>query len=162
MVTAGVNAYGDGAGHVSLAETVYCLEYLYGIDTGVRVDRLRPAAVLIADLMRQKLPKMAPLVGDNAFVLIADKHHSFPEYPFLFCPIDPGLVGNRARPGFGERAGPFGLRIQATALGFSVPDDKIQPMLKAMEEHMRWHKRRITDVEFRQLADKVGVQGVIH
>lgn len=162
MVTVGVNAYGDGAGHVSLAETVYCLEYLYGIDTGVRVERLRPAAVLIADIMRQRLPKMAPLVGDNAFVLIADKHHSFPEYPFLFCPMVPELVGNHARPGFGERAGPFGLRLHATSLGFSIPDDKIQPMLKAMEEHMRWHKRRITDIEFRQLADGVGVDGALH
>ena len=162
MVTVGVNAYGDGAGHVSLAETVYCLEYLYGIDTGLRVERLRPAAVLIADIMRQQLPKMAPLVGDNAFVLIADKHHSFPEYPFLFCPMVPELVGNHARPGFGERAGPFGLRIHATSLGFSIPDEKIQPMLKAMEEHMRWHKRRITDIEFRQLAEKVGVQGALH
>lgn len=161
MVTVGVNGYGDGAGHVSLAETVYCLEYLYGIDTGVRVDRLRPAAVLIADILRQPLPKMAPLVGDNAFVMIADKHHSFPEYPFLFCPMVPELFGNQGRPGFGERAGPFGLRITATSLGFSIPDDKIQPMLKAMEQHMRWHKRRITDIEFRQLADGVGVKGAL-
>lgn len=162
MVTVGVNGYGDGAGHVSLAETVYNLEYLYGIDTGINVDRLRPAAVMMADLLRQQLPKMAPLVGDNAFVMIADKHHSFPEYPFLFCPMVPELVGNTGHPGFGERAGPFGLRITATSLGFSIPDDKIQPMLKAMEEHMRWHKRKISDIEFRQLADKVGVQGALH
>ncbi len=159
MITVGVNGYGDAAGHVSMAETVYCLEYLYGIDTGINVERLRPAAVLIADMMRQDLPKMAPLVGDNAFVLIADKHHSFPEYPFLFTPMRPELVGNSYRPGFGERAGPFGLRIAAKSLGISIPDDKIQPMLKAMEEHMRWHKRKISDAEFRQLADNVGIEG---
>lgn len=159
MITVGVNAYGDGAGHVSLAETVYCLEYLYGIDTGIKMERLRPAAVEIADMMRQDLPIMAPLVGDNAFVLIADKHHSFPEYPFLFCPMVPELVGNEYRPGFGERAGPFGIRIHSATLGFSIPDDKIQPMLKAMEEHMRWHKRKISDAEFRTLAQSVGIPG---
>jgi len=161
MITVGVNGYGDGAGHVSLAETVYSLEYLYGIDTGINIERLRPSSVLIADMMRQHLPIMAPLVGDNAFVLIADKHHSFPEYPFLFTPMRPELVGNRYRPGFGERAGPFGLRIHAASLGFSIPDDKIQPLLKAMEEHMRWHKRKITDIEFRELADSVGVPGAL-
>ena len=161
MITVGVNAYGDGAGHVSMAETIYCLEYLYGIDTGINIERLRPAAVFMADMMRQQLPIMSPLVGENAFVLIADKHHSFPEYPFLFEPMSPELVGNRYRPGFGERAGPFGLRITAKTLGFSIPDEKIQPMLKAMEEHMRWHKRKISDVEFRQLADKVGIEGAV-
>lgn len=159
MVTVGVNAYGDGAGHVSLAETVYCLEYLYGIDTGIKMENLRPASVEIADMMCQDLPIMAPLVGDNAFVLIADKHHSFPEYPFLFCPMVPELVGNKYRPGFGERAGPFGIRIQAATLGFSIPDDKVQPMLKAMEDHMRWHKRKISDNQFRDLACSVGIPG---
>ncbi len=155
VVNVGVNGYGDGAGHVGLAETVYQLEFLYGFDTGIRLDRLRAASVLIADIMRQDLPKMAPLVGDNAFVYIADKHHSFPEYPFLFCPMKPEVVGNRARPGFGERAGPFGLKLRAAALGITIPDDKIQPVLRALEDNMRWRKRALSDDELRELAQTV-------
>jgi 2-isopropylmalate synthase len=155
VVNVGVNAYGDAAGHVSMAETVYNLEFVYGFDTGIRVDRLRPASILIADMMRQQVPKMAPLVGDNAFVLIADKHHSFPEYPFLFCPMVPELVGNKARPGFGDRAGPFGLKLKLKEQGLTLPEDRIQPMLRAMEEEMRWRKRAMTDAEFRDLVATV-------
>ncbi len=155
VVDVGVNGYGDGAGHVSLAETVYHLEFLYGFDTGIRVDRLRPVSILIADIMKQPLPKMAPLVGDNAFVYIADKHHSFAEYPFLFCPMKPELVGNQARPGFGERAGPFGLKLHAKALGITIPDDKVQPVLRALEDNMRWRKRALSDAEFREMAETI-------
>ncbi|MCC6535539.1 MAG: hypothetical protein IT531_23555 [Burkholderiales bacterium] len=155
VVNVGVNGYGDGAGHVSFAETVYQLEFLYGFDTGIRLDKMRPACVLIADILRQDLPKMAPLVGDNAFVMIADKHHSFPEYPFLFCPMKPEIVGNRARPGFGERAGPFGLKLHAAALGIGIPDDKVPAVLKALEDTMRWRKRALTDGEFRQMVDGI-------
>ena len=155
LITVGVNGYGEGTGHVNLAETVYHLEFLYGFDTGIRLENLRPASVLIADIMRQVLPKTTPLVGDSAFVLMHDKHHQFPDDPFIFCPMKPELVGNRARPGFGEWAGPFGLKIQANALGVTIPDDCVQPMLAALQEELRWRKRPITDTEFRELAGNI-------
>ena len=108
--------------------------------------------MLIADIMKQPLPKTTPLVGDSAFVLMHDKHHQFPDDPFIFCPIQPELVGNRARPGFGEWAGPFGLKLYAQALGVTIPEDRVQPMLSALREEIRWRKRPITDAEFRDLA----------
>ncbi|MBI3067810.1 MAG: hypothetical protein HYY79_02690 [Betaproteobacteria bacterium] len=142
VVNVGVNGYGEGPGHVSLVETVYHLEFLYGFDTGIRIEKLRPVCVLIADIMRQALPKTAPLVGDNAFVYMFDKHHAFPQYPFMYTPILPEAVGNRARPGFGEWAGPFGLKLHLAALGVTIPDDRVQPMLES-------------DTEFRDLAAAV-------
>jgi len=155
VITVGVNGYGEGPGHVNLADTVYHLEFLYGLDTGIRLEKLRPASVLIADIMRQELPKTTPLVGESAFVFMHDKHHQFPDYPFIFCPMKPELVGNRARPGFGEWAGPFGLKIHAKALGVTIPDDRVQPMLAAMQDQLRWRKRAFSDAEFRELAEAI-------
>jgi hypothetical protein len=57
--------------------------------------------------------------------------------------------------GFSEWAGPFGLRLHAQALGETVPDDKVQPMLLALQEEMRWRKRPLSDVEFRDLLATV-------
>ena len=105
VVNVGVNGYGEGAGHVSLADTVYHLEFLYGFDTGIRLEKLRAASVFIADIMRQPLPKATPLVGDDAFVFRHDKHHMFPNHPFIFKAIKPEVVGNRDRPGFRGMAG---------------------------------------------------------
>ena len=152
VITVGVNGYGEGPGHVSLTEAVYHLEFLYGVDTGIRLGNLRPVSVLIADIMRQPLSNTTPLVGDSAFVFMHDKHHQFPSYPFLFCPIQPEMLGNRSRPGFGEWAGPFGLKIHANALGVNIPEDRVQPMLDAMQEQLRWRKRAFSDAEFRELA----------
>jgi len=155
VVNVGVNGYGEGPGHVSLVETVYHLEFLYGFDTGINIKNLRRVCVLIADIMRQPLPKTAPLVGDNAFVYMFDKHHAFPQYPFMYTPIVPEAIGNRARPGFGEWAGPFGLKLHLNALGVSLPEDRIQPLLSALSEELRWRKRPLTDDEFRDLAATV-------
>lgn len=156
VVTVGVNGYGEGTGHVPLAETVYHLEALYGFDTGIDLEQLRPASVLIADIMKNPLPKTAPLVGDDAFVVMHDKHHQYPDYPFMFVPMKPEMVGNRGRVGFSEWAGPFGLKLHAEALGTKIADDKVQPMLAALQDEMQWRKRPLTDAEFLDLARTVG------
>ncbi len=155
MIDVGINGYGEGAGHVELAEAAYHLEFLYGMDTGIRLEQLRAASRLVADIMRRPVPQTAPLVGDNAFVFMHDKHHQFPQYPFIFCPVEPSVVGNRSRPGFGEWPGPFGLKLQAASVGLTIPEDRIRPMLEAIRDEMRWRKRPITDEEFRALARRV-------
>ena len=125
MITVGINGYGEGTGHVSLAETVYHLEHLYGFDTGIRLDKLRPVAVMVADIMNKTLPATTPLVGDDAFVVMHDKHHQYPEYPFMFIPMKP------------------------------IPNDKIEPMVAALLDEMRWRKRPLTNEEFRVLLRSV-------
>jgi isopropylmalate/homocitrate/citramalate synthase len=155
VVDVGINGYGEGPGHVTFADTVYHLEYLYGFDTGIKLENLRRVSVLIADIMRQPLPKTTPLIGDSAFVFMHDKHHQFPRYPFLYEPMKPAIFGNRARPGFAEWPGPFGLRLTAKSLGVTIPDDKVRPMLSALQEEMRWRKRALSDHEFIDLAGTV-------
>lgn len=155
MITVGVNGYGEGTGHVSLAETVYHLEALYGFDTGIRLDKLRPVSVMIADIMNKTLPPATPLVGDDAFVVMHDKHHQYPEYPFMFIPMKPEMVGNSGRVGFSEWCGPFGLRMQAKELGETIPNDRIEPMVAALLDEMRWRKRPLTNEEFRDLLRSV-------
>ncbi len=155
MVTVGVNGYGEGTGHVSLAETAYHLEALYGFDTGIRMENLRPACTLIADIMKNPLSKIAPLVGDDAFVVMHDKHHQYPELPFMFVPMKPEMVGNKGRVGFSEWAGPFGLRLHAKALGIAIPDSKVKIMLEALQDEMQWRKRPLTDAEFLDLARSI-------
>jgi len=155
MITVGVNGYGEGTGHVSLAETVYHLEALYDFDTGIRLNKLRPVSVMIADIMKHPLSKIAPLVGDDAFVVMHDKHHQYPDYPFMFVPMKPEMVGNKGRVGFSEWAGPFGLKLHANALGETIPDDRIARMLDALTDEMQWRKRPLTDGEFRDLLHTV-------
>jgi 2-isopropylmalate synthase len=155
MVTVGVNGYGEGTGHVPLAETAYHLEQLYGFDTGIKMENLRPASVMIADIMKHPLSKISPLVGDDAFVVMHDKHHQYPDLPFMFVPVKPEYVGNKGRVGFSEWAGPFGLRLHTKALGETIADDKIQPMLDALTEEMQWRKRPLTDPEFVELLHTV-------
>jgi isopropylmalate/homocitrate/citramalate synthase len=105
--------------------------------------------------MNKTLPATTPLVGDDAFVVMHDKHHQYPEYPFMFIPMKPEMVGNEGRVGFSEWCGPFGLRMQAKELGETIPNDKIEPMVAALLDEMRWRKRPLTNEEFRVLLRSV-------
>ena len=95
VVDVGVNGYGEGVGHVSMADTVYHLEFLYGFDTGIRLEKLRAASVLIADIMRQPLPKSTPLVGDHAFVF----ERQAPHVPQPTVPLQGPQARDRRKPG---------------------------------------------------------------
>ena len=84
-----------------------------------------------------------------------DKHHQYPELPFMFVPMKPEMVGNKGRVGFSEWAGPFGLRLHAGTLGETVPDNAVGPMIEAMTNEMQWRKRPLTDDEFLHLLHTV-------
>jgi hypothetical protein len=84
-----------------------------------------------------------------------DKHHQYPDYPFMFVPMKPEMVGNKGRVGFSEWAGPFGLKLHVNALGETIPDDRIARMLDALTDEMQWRKRPLTDGEFRDLLHTV-------
>ena len=73
----------------------------------------------------------------------------------MFVPIKPEYVGNKGRVGFSEWAGPFGLRLHTKALGETIADDNIAPMLEALTEEMQWRKRPLTDPEFVELLHTV-------
>ncbi len=151
VLDCGVNGYGERAGHAELAQLVVILEFLYGYDTGIHLEKLTGTARLLADIFRQPLPASAPIVGDNAFSHVTDWHWMFPAYPWIVASLEPEVVGNTSRPLMGEWAGPIGLKMKAEALGINLPDAKLRDALLRLREHMRWTKRPLSDIEIAQI-----------
>ena len=155
VLDCGVNAYGERAGHCELAQLVVILEFLYGYDTGIKLERLTETAKLISDIMRQPLPKWSPITGDNTFSHLADWHWQHQEFPWAVASLAPEVVGNSSRAIFGHQVGPYGLRVKAKELGINIPDEKLPRLATALTEKMRWSKRPITDIEFRMMVEKL-------
>ena len=152
----GINGYAEKCGHPELAQLAVVLEFLYGYDTGIKLERLTETARLIADIMRQPLPKSAPVTGENAFSHMVDFYWmSMTNNPWIGNALAPEVVGNVCRPLFGVWVGPYGLRVKAKELGISIPDEKMDDLILALLEHMRWAKRAPTDLEFRKIVEKV-------
>lgn len=55
-------------GFASLEEVVVSLEVLYGVDTGLCLDRIQPLANLVAEEMGLPIHHLKPLIGHSAFL----------------------------------------------------------------------------------------------
>lgn len=155
ILDCGINGYGERAGHCELAQLVAILEFLYGYDTGIKLERLTETARLVSDIMRQPMPKWSSITGDNAFSHLADWHWQHQEFPWAVAALSPEVVGNSCRAIFGHQVGPYGLRVKAKELGINIPDEKLPRLATALTEKMRWSKRPVTDIEFRSIVEKL-------
>jgi len=155
VLDCGVNGYGERAGHAELAQLAVVLEFLYGFDTGIKLERLTETSRLFSDIMRQPVLKAVPITGENAFSHVADFHWARQGDFWAMNSLDSKVVGNVSRPVFGDQIGPWGLRMKAKEFGLTVPDEKIEDLENVMREYLRWAKRPLTDIEIRQIMEKV-------
>jgi hypothetical protein len=68
-VDASMNGIGHLCGHVSLPEVAVVLELLYGVRTGIKLDKLREVSLLVRERTGIPVPETAPVVGDLAFIM---------------------------------------------------------------------------------------------
>lgn len=97
-----VNGIGHHCGHISLCEIVMVLETLYGVRTGIRLERLRDVSLLVRERTGIPLPLTSPVVGDCAFILdgaywAAEAHLPCAERIHAKFPVPPDQVGNAER-----------------------------------------------------------------
>src|SRR5256714_12622274 len=62
-----VNGMGERAGNANLPEIALALRGLYGVDTNLRLDRVRAFSERLRALSRYELEPYKPLVGENLF-----------------------------------------------------------------------------------------------
>ena len=93
-----LNGMSYRAGFAPLEEVVLALEVLYGIDTGIRLDRIGEASRVVAKQSGIALPPLKPIVGEYAFLkhMPGDVVAAITKGPNAFPPISHGLVPARA------------------------------------------------------------------
>lgn len=91
-----VNAYGERAGNAAFEEIVMSLEELYGIDTGIKTEKLYQLSRLVERNFIIPLPLHKAISGDNAFTHSSGIHsHGQLTHSMTYEPISPSLVGRR-------------------------------------------------------------------
>ncbi len=65
---------GDGAGITASEEVAGAMEVLYGVPTGIRLDRLRALCLQVAELFKIPMPKTKAVVGENSYHHQIDSH----------------------------------------------------------------------------------------
>ena len=149
-----INGMGERAGNADLAEVALALRGLYGIESGLRLERVREVSARVRALAGYELEPWKPLVGENLFTresgAVASQFHD----PPAIEPYSSELVGAERRIVLGKKSGLDSIRIKLAELGLDVPADAEPRLLERVKELGARERRLVTDDELRELASR--------
>jgi isopropylmalate/homocitrate/citramalate synthase len=147
-----INGMGERAGNANLGEAALTLRALYGVETTLRLDRIRAVSERVRVLSGYELEPWKPLTGDTLYRresgAVASQFHD----PQSIEPYSSELVGAQRSIVLGKKSGLDSIRIKADELGLDIPEDRRAELLAAVKELGASKRRLVTDDEFRQLA----------
>ena len=151
-----VNGMGERAGNASLAEVALALRALYGVDTGLRLERARGVAARVRELADHGVEPWKPLVGDNLFTresgAVASQFHD----PPAIEPYPASLVGAGAerRIVLGKKSGLDSIRIKCEELGLQVSPERYPDLLRSVKELGTASGSLVSDEDFQRLVNR--------
>jgi isopropylmalate/homocitrate/citramalate synthase len=155
-----VSGIGERAGNTPMEETVMSLLTMYGIDTGIRTERMTPLARLVAELSGVQQPSNRPVTGTRLFnvesgiiatwVKNAGQAHlteAFPYRPELVGQLSPEIV-------LGKGSGVDNVVVWLDRLGVKTTDEEIQAILQEVKAKSLQKKQLLTPEEFIKVVEK--------
>jgi isopropylmalate/homocitrate/citramalate synthase len=147
-----VNGMGERAGNANIPEVALALRGLYGVETNLRLERVRAFAERLQSLSGYELEPYKPLVGDNLFRresgAVASQFHE----PQAIEPYSADVVAAQRGIVLGKKSGIDSIRIKAEELGLDLDDDAQRELLAKVKELGTRKRDVVTDEEFRELA----------
>ena len=150
-----INGMGERAGNADLGEIALALRALYGVETGLRLERLRPVSARVRELAGYPLEPWKAAVGETLFRresgAVASQFHDPPSIE----PYAAELVGAEAERGIvlGKKSGLDSIRIKLAELGLEVPEERWPALLAAVKRLGSERRALVGDDDFRQLVE---------
>jgi isopropylmalate/homocitrate/citramalate synthase len=148
-----INGMGERAGNANLGEVALTLRALYGVESNLRLDRIRDVAASVQALSGYALEPWKPVTGETLFRresgAVASQFHDPPSiepYSSTLVAAERGIV-------LGKKSGLDSIRIKAEELGVDVPEAARVELLAKVKELGTRKRGLVTDEEFRELAD---------
>jgi isopropylmalate/homocitrate/citramalate synthase len=148
-----INGMGERAGNANLGEVALTLRALYGVDTNLRLDRMREVATRVQELSGYELEPWKPLTGETLYRresgAVASQFHDPPSIE----PYSSELVGAERGIVLGKKSGLDSIRIKVEELGLDVPEERWPDLLARVKELGARKRGLVSDDEFRELCD---------
>ena len=147
-----VNGMGERAGNASLGEIALALNALYGVDTGLRLDRVRALSQRIRELTGLELDPWKPLLGENLFRresgAVASQFHDPPSIE----PYSADLVGAERSIVLGKKSGIDSIRLKLEELGIEASEERQRELLAEVKRLGAEKRGLVSDEEFLALV----------
>jgi isopropylmalate/homocitrate/citramalate synthase len=148
-----INGMGERAGNANLGEVALTLRALYGVESNLRLDRIREVSASVQSLSGYALEPWKPVTGETLFRresgAVASQFHDPPSIE----PYSSALVAAERGIVLGKKSGLDSIRIKAEELGIDLSDDAHAGLLAKVKELGTRKRGLVTDDEFRRLAD---------
>ncbi len=150
-----INGIGERAGNVSIEEVAVALKVLYGIETGINLQKIYETSKLVEKLTGVRIAKNKPIVGENAFGHESGIHtHGILNNPRTYEPISPEMVGRKRWFMAGKLSGSHGIAAQLKEMGISVNEDQLAEIVKRVKA-LGDAGKHVTDADLYAIAMSV-------
>jgi isopropylmalate/homocitrate/citramalate synthase len=147
-----INGMGERAVNANLGEVALTLHALYGVESNLRLDRIRDVSASVQALSGYALEPWKPVTGETLFRresgAVASQFHDPPSIE----PYSSALVGADRGIVLGKKSGLDSIRIKAEELGLDVPEAERAELLAKVKELGTRKRGLVSDDEFRELA----------
>jgi isopropylmalate/homocitrate/citramalate synthase len=148
-----INGMGERAGNANLGEVALALRALYGVESNLRLDRVREVSERVRELSGYTLEPWKPVTGETLFRresgAVASQFHDPPSIE----PYSSDLVAAERGIVLGKKSGLDSIRIKAEELGLEVPEERRAELLAQVKALGARKRGLVSDEEFRELAE---------
>ena len=143
-----INGMGERAGNANLGEVALALRALYGVETNLRLDRIRAVSERVRELSGYELEPWKPVTGETLYRresgAVASQFHDPPSIE----PYSSELVATARSIVLGKKSGLDSIRIKVEELGLDVPEDQYADLLNRVKEAGMAKRGLVSDDEF--------------
>jgi len=156
-----VTGIGERAGNTPMEETVLALLTLYGIDVGIKYNKLNELAQLVRELSATEIPRNRPYIGDIAYdiesgIVTSWFKNAWEEYPTDVFPVHPDFVGHRhTKVVMGKKSGLDNIAVWSEKLGIRLDKEEATEVLMQVKQRAYDLRRPLNEDEFRQIVNGV-------
>jgi len=148
-----INGMGERAGNTDLGEVALTLRALYGVESNLRLERIRGVSERVRELSGYELEPWKPVVGENLFRresgAVASQFHD----PPAIEPYSSELVAAERSVVLGKKSGIDSIRLAVERLGLDVPEEQWPDLLAKVKAVGTEKRGLVTDDELRALAE---------
>ena len=152
-----VNGLGEKSGNGDLAELAFALTGLYGIETNIKLDKLRALSKLVEEVTRVPVSPLKPVVGDTVFVKeTGSVVAQLMVYPPSVEGYAPELVGREREIYLSKKSGKKSIEYALNEIGVSLSSEKADELLAEVKKLGIKKSGVVTMPEFKQLIKQIG------
>jgi methanogen homocitrate synthase len=157
VIHASVCGLGERAGNTPLEEAAVSAKALYGLESGIRFDKLAALADAVRQTSGFPVAPSKPVVGERAFTRESGMGVNLvKEHPLVLFALHPQMVGRRPEYVLGKKSGMASVSMKLEDLGLPpVTTGQQEAILAGVKQLGIRKKGLVTDEEFRRIVREV-------